>query len=252
MNWITAIGRVLAAVTCSSVAMVLPQFARPAAAQSESVVVFATASLKTALDRVAADWRAGGGNKTAISYAASPALARQIEHDAPAQIFISADLDWMDYVEGKGLLEPGTRSNLLGNRLVLIAQKASKIALDAKPGLDLLLALGSSGRLAIADVRSVPAGKYGRAALEALGAWTQVANRLAQTENVRAALMLRPCSRALGMAMKTSSASWSGSNASARARGGGAESETGMSKSRPSGKMPEAPVTANWPAARAS
>ena len=207
MTWITAIGRLMAAVTCSSVAIVLPQFARPAAAQSESVVVFAAASLKTALDRVTADWRAGGGSKTAISYAASPALARQIEHDAPAQIFISADLDWMDYVEGKGLLEPGTRSNLLGNRLVLIAPKASTIALDAKPGLDLLPALGSSGRLAIADVRSVPAGKYGRAALELLGAWTNVAGRLAQTENVRAALLLVSRGEApLGLVYETDAA----------------------------------------------
>ena len=178
-----------------------------ASAQSNVVVVFAAASLKTALDQVAADWRRESGGRSAISYAASSALARQLENDAPAQIFIAADLDWMDYVAGKGLIKPETRTNLLGNSLVLIAPKGSTlrldIGLDGKPGLDLAAALGS-GRLAIADVRSVPAGKYGRAALEALGAWNGVAGRLAQTENTRAALLLVARGEApLGLVYKT-------------------------------------------------
>ena len=164
------------------------------AAKAAPVIVFAAASLKTALDRVAADWQAGSGNKAAISYAGSAALAHQIEHDAPAELFVCADLDWMDYVAGKSLIKPETRSNLLGNRLVLIAASDNPVVLDARPdsrlGLDLAAALGRDGRLAIGDVRSVPAGKYGRAALEHLGAWPGVAGRLAQTENVRAALLL--------------------------------------------------------------
>ena len=164
------------------------------AANATPIIVFAAASLKTALDRIAADWRAESGNKAAISYAGSAALAHQIEHDAPAEMFFSADLDWMDYVARKGLIKPDTRSNLLGNRLVLIAASDNPVALDARPdgrlGLDLATVLGRDGRLAIADVRSVPAGKYGRAALEHLGAWPSVAGRLAQTENVRAALLL--------------------------------------------------------------
>jgi molybdate transport system substrate-binding protein len=124
-----------------------------------------------------------------MSYAASSTLAKQIEQDAPAQMFISADEDWMNYVEGKGLLKPGSRFNFLGNKLVMAGPKDSKTVLDLKPGADLAKAL-AGGRLAMGNVDSVPAGKYGKAALEKLGLWGSVSGKLAQAESVRAALLL--------------------------------------------------------------
>jgi molybdate transport system substrate-binding protein len=157
--------------------------------QGGDIIVFAAASLKNALDAVNAQWQKETGRKAAISYAASSALARQMEQGAPAQMFISADLDWMDYVEKKGLTRPETRSNLLGNRIVLIAPKEKAPAVDVKPGFDLAKVLGD-GRLAMANVDTVPAGKYGKAALEKLGVWASVSGKLAQAENVRAALLL--------------------------------------------------------------
>jgi molybdate transport system substrate-binding protein len=161
----------------------------PASAQSGNVLVFAAASLKDALDSVAAEWRKETGKTAVISYAASSALARQIEQGAPAQIFISADLDWMDYLASKSLIKAETRSNLLGNRIVLIAPKASTATVRIGPGFPLASLLGD-GRLAMADVRAVPAGKYAKAALETLGVWNDVANRVVQAENVRVALIL--------------------------------------------------------------
>lgn len=161
----------------------------PAAAQPRDTVIFAAASLKNALDEISAEWRRETGKTAVTSFAASSALARQIEQGAPADLFISADLDWMDYVEQRKLIKPDTRADLLGNRLVLIAPKDSKLSVKIAPGVDLAGPLGS-GRLAIADTKAVPAGKYGRAALEALGAWSSVASKVAQAENVRAALLL--------------------------------------------------------------
>ena len=163
--------------------------AQPAAAQGTDLVIFAAASLKNALDAVNAQWQKGTGRTAKISYAASSALAKQIEQGAPAQVFISADLDWMDYVAQKNLIKPDTRSNLLGNRIVLIAPKDKARPVDIKPGFDLAKVIGD-GRLSMANVDSVPAGKYGKAALEKLGAWAGVATRIAQAENVRAALLL--------------------------------------------------------------
>jgi len=162
---------------------------QPAAAQGTDLVIFAAASLKNALDAVNAQWQKETGKTAKISYAASSALAKQIEQGAPAQVFISADLDWMDYVAQKNLIRPDTRSNLLGNRIVLIAPKDKAQPVDIKPGFDLAKVIGD-GRLSMANVDSVPAGKYGKAALEKLGAWTGVATRIAQAENVRAALLL--------------------------------------------------------------
>ena len=153
------------------------------------MVVFAAASLKNALDAVNAQWQKETGKSAKISYAASSALAKQIEQGAPAQMFISADLDWMDYVEKKNQIKPESRSNLLGNRIVLIAPKDKAQPIDIKPGFDLAKVLGD-GRLSMANVDSVPAGKYGKAALEKLGVWASVSNKLAQAENVRAALLL--------------------------------------------------------------
>jgi molybdate transport system substrate-binding protein len=160
-----------------------------ASAQNRDFVVFAAASLKTALDAINSRWQRETGKKAAISYAASPALARQIEHGAPADMFISADLDWMNYLAGKNLIKPETRSNLLGNRIVLIAPKGKAKPVEIKRGFDLAGLLGS-GRLAMANVDAVPAGKYGKAALQKLGAWEQVSGKIAQAENVRAALLL--------------------------------------------------------------
>ncbi|QJE72081.1 molybdate ABC transporter substrate-binding protein [Aerophototrophica crusticola] len=165
----------------------------PALAQAppaDQTVVFAAASLRNALDGIARQYQGETGKAVAISYAASSALARQIEAAAPAHIFIAADLDWMDYLEGKGLLAPGSRRTLLGNRLVLVAPKDSTAAVALGPGLDLTPVLGRDGRLALGDPASVPAGKYARAALEKLGAWDTVKGRLAPAENVRAALLL--------------------------------------------------------------
>lgn len=156
-----------------------------AAHAADRLVVFAAASLKNALDEIAALQAA----KPVVSYGASSALARQIENGAPADLFISADLEWMDYLEREALLAPGTRRNLLGNRLVLVAPRAQPLQLEPAPGFPLAKALGD-GRLALAEPASVPAGKYAKAALEKLGVWPQVARRIAATENVRAALAL--------------------------------------------------------------
>lgn len=161
----------------------------PAKAQRDNVVVFAAASLKNALDDVGAQWQRETGRTIVVSYAASPALARQIEQGAPADLFISADLDWMDYLQQRNLIRAGTRSSLLGNRVVLIAPRRSRVTATIGPGFDLAGLLGAE-RLAMADVNAVPAGKYGKAALEALGVWPSVQSRVAQSENVRAVLLL--------------------------------------------------------------
>jgi molybdate transport system substrate-binding protein len=156
-----------------------------AAHAQQPPLVFAAASLKNALDEVAALSAA----KPAIAYGASSALAKQIEAGAPAQVFISADLDWMDYLEQRRLLRPGTRRNILGNTLVLIAPAESRVKARIAPGFPLAALLGG-GRLATADPAHVPAGKYTKAALEKLGVWDSVSGRLAPAESVRAALAL--------------------------------------------------------------
>lgn len=159
-------------------------------AQAPGLVIFAAASLKNALDEIAAAWSKDAGKPLPkISYAASSTLARQMEQGAPADLFISADLDWMDYAAKKDLIQTDTRVNLLGNKIVLVAPSDSKLTIDIKPGFDLAKAL-AGGRLAMGNIDSVPAGKYGKAALEKLGAWNGVNNRLAQADSVRAALAL--------------------------------------------------------------
>lgn len=179
----------------------------PASAQGRDVVVFAAASMKTALDEINAAWGRETGKRATISYAASSALAKQIESGAPADLFASADLDWMDYAAGKGLIRPDTRVTLLGNRLVLIAPKDAAVTVDLAPGLNLAAPL-AGGRLAMASIDAVPAGKYGRAALEKLGAWEGVKGQVAQAENVRAALLLVSRGEApLGIVYRTDAAS---------------------------------------------
>jgi molybdate transport system substrate-binding protein len=175
----------IAAIFIAAVSVSAPQ-----AAQADDVVVFAAASLKDALDAINSDWQKASGKHATISYAASSTLAKQIEEAAPADVFISADLDWMDYVAKKNLIVPSSRHNLLGNVLVLIAPADSKAGdVDVKQGfpLDKLL---NGGKLAMADPNAVPAGKYGKAALTKLGVWGSVAGSVAAAENVRAALLL--------------------------------------------------------------
>jgi len=157
-------------------------------AKAADVTVFAAASLKNALDDAAKIYQAKTGDKVTISYAASSALAKQIESGAPADIFFSADLDWMDYLQEKKLIDADSRHTLLGNTLVLIAPKDSTVSLTIVKNFPLLEALGPDGKLAMAAVAPVPAGKYGKAALTDLGVWDGVAPRVAQAENVRAAL----------------------------------------------------------------
>jgi molybdate transport system substrate-binding protein len=156
-------------------------------AQSKEVVILAAASLKNALDDASAAWTRQTGKATKIAYAASSALAKQIEGGIPADLFISADIPWVDYVTERKLIKPGSRSDFLGNEIVLIAGKDSKIDLKIDKGFALRAALGE-GRLAMANIDAVPAGKYGKAALEALGVWPSVADRVAQAENVRMAM----------------------------------------------------------------
>jgi molybdate transport system substrate-binding protein len=151
----------------------------PAAAQGKNTLVFAAASLKNALDEIAAQWQRQTGKRVSISYAASNNLIKQIEQGAPADIFFSADVDWMDYGQQKGLIKSDTRTNLLGNRIVLVAPKNSTVSVDIRPGFDLATAL-KGGRLAMGSVDAVPAGKYGKAALEKLGAWDGVKDKIAQ------------------------------------------------------------------------
>ena len=162
--------------------------ALPAAA-ADKVTVFAAASMKNALDAANAEWQKETGNETTVSYAASSALAKQIEAAAPADLFISADLAWMDYVAEKKLIREDTRSNLLGNRIVLIAPKDKAEKVEIKEGFDLAGLIGD-GKLAMGAVDSVPAGKYGKAALEKLGVWSSVEGKVAGAESVRAALAL--------------------------------------------------------------
>ena len=186
---------------------VLPALApEHAVAQNKPVLVFAAASLKNALDDIAAQYQHDTGKSASISYAASSALAKQIEAGAPADVFISADLDWMDYLAGKNLIQANSRKTLLGNKLVLIAPVKSAHPVAIKPGFPIAKLL-KGGRLALADPDSVPAGKYAKAALQYLGVWDSVANSLAPGENVRATLALVARGEApLGIVYKTDAA----------------------------------------------
>ena len=176
----------------------------PAIAEDKTLTVFAAASMKNALDEIDTAFTAGTGVKVSASYAASSTLAKQIEQGAPADIFVSADTDWMDYAVGKRDINESTRVNLLGNSIVLIAPKDSRIDNVAiAPGFD-LASLAGDGRIATGDVRSVPVGKYAKAALEKLGAWEAAEPKFAMAESVRAALTLVARSEAaLGIVYST-------------------------------------------------
>jgi molybdate transport system substrate-binding protein len=162
----------------------------PALAQDKTLIVFAAASVKNALDDIDAAYTAKSGVKIVASYAASSALAKQIEQGAPADIFLSADTDWMDYSAASKTINEPTRVNLLGNSIVLIAPKDSKIDNVAiRQGFN-LSKLAGDGRIATGDVKAVPVGKYAKTALEKLGAWQAAEPKFAMAENVRAALTL--------------------------------------------------------------
>jgi molybdate transport system substrate-binding protein len=162
----------------------------PAAARDKTITVFAAASMKNALDEIGAAYTAKSGVKIIVSYGPSSGLAKQIEQGAPADIFISADSDWMDYAAGKNSINEPSRINLLGNSIVLIAPKDSKIDnVHISPGFD-LARLAGDGKIATGDVKSVPVGKYAKAALEKLGAWQAAEPKFAMADNVRAALTL--------------------------------------------------------------
>ena len=171
--------------------LMLAAITAPALAQDKApLTVFAAASLKESLDEAAATYEKKTGTPVRVSYAASSALARQIEQGAPADVFFSADLEWMDYLQQRNKLDAAQRRNLLGNHLVLVAPKASTAKVDLKRAGSIATALGADGRLAMGQTASVPAGKYGKASLQALGQWDSVQTRLAESESVRAALML--------------------------------------------------------------
>lgn len=157
-------------------------------AHAEQITVFAAASMKNALDEIAKTYEAKSGDRVTLSYAASSALAKQIEQGAPVDVFISADLDWMDYLDKRKLIKDGSRFNLLRNRLVLVAPADSTPALKIASRFPLAARLGKE-RLAMADPNSVPAGKYGKAALESLGVWQDVQSRIASASDVRGALL---------------------------------------------------------------
>jgi molybdate transport system substrate-binding protein len=175
------------------VSAILPSLAAAALtgapAVADEVVVFAAASLKTALDAFAAEWSVETGHAVTPVYAGSGSLARQIVQGAPADLFLSAAPMWMDAVEAEGMVVPGSRADLWGGTLVLVAHGRDAAPVQIGPGLDLAGLLGG-GRLAMALVDSVPAGQYGKAALQGLGLWDSVAPSVAQADNVRAALAL--------------------------------------------------------------
>ena len=194
--------RALFAVTAALVLAPLT----PAWAQTKDVVILAAASLKNALDDASAAWTKETGKATKISYAASSALAKQIEAGIPADLFISADIPWVDYVAERKLIKPASRFDFLGNEIVLIAGKDSKVDLKIDKGFPLRAALGD-GRLAMANIDAVPAGKYGKASLESMGVWASVADRVAQAENVRMAMTLVSRGEApLGIVYRTDAA----------------------------------------------
>lgn len=174
----------LAAVQAATLA------ATQAAQAAETATVFAAASLKNALDNAGKAFTTQTGIEIKASYAASSALARQIESGAPADLFASADLEWMDFLAKKNLIRPETRANLLNNRLVVVAPRDAKTAQVPFTAEGFASALGPDGRLATGEVNSVPIGKYAKTAFEKLGLWGGIQPRLAQADNVRAALAL--------------------------------------------------------------
>lgn len=186
MRWTGIRGLVALAATCLAAAW-QPAATAADAPQEAAVTVYAAASLTNVLQAVGAEYTRASGVPVKFSFAASSVLARQIEVGAPADVFVSADREWMDYLEQRGAIAAATRANVLGNRLALIAPADSRVELAIAPHFALGRALGS-GRLATGDPDTVPAGRYARAALTALGVWSAVEDRLVRADDVRAAL----------------------------------------------------------------
>jgi molybdate transport system substrate-binding protein len=170
------------------VAVVAIATAVPAPAAERVLTVFAAASLTNVLQEAGDAYTALSKQPLRFSFAASSTLARQIESGAPADVFVSADQEWMDYLQSRNRLQPATRANVVSNTLVLIAPADSRIALRIAPGFALAAALGRDGRLATGDPASVPVGRYAQAALTALDVWTSVERRLVAADNARTAL----------------------------------------------------------------
>lgn len=162
----------------------------PAAGAQEAATVFAAASLTDALRALGQDWTARGHPAPRFSFAASSALARQIEQGAPADLFMSADEPWMDYIQQRGLIVNATRISPIGNALVLVTPANATRTVTLERGTDLLALLGPNGRIATGDPAHVPVGRYAQAALTWMGQWDALAPRLARADNVRAALLL--------------------------------------------------------------
>jgi molybdate transport system substrate-binding protein len=190
-SWRTAMIERTAIIIAVAAALALNTAPRGhAIAPEKFITVFAAASLKNAVDDINAIFAKNTGMRIAASYAASSALMKQIEQGAPADVFVSADIDWMDHGAQKALMRSNTRMDLLGNRLVLIAPSDAQVnPVQIQPGFD-LAALAGTGRIVSGDVRAVPVGRYAKSALEKLGIWAKVEGKLAMTENVRAALAL--------------------------------------------------------------
>jgi len=171
-------------------AVALLQLPASAAEETEKpeLLVFAAASLTNVLGELSTAWTSKSGVRVKLSFAASSVLARQVEAGGRADAFISADQEWMDYLQARGFIDRPTRRNLVGNRLVLIAPADSKVALTIAPGVDLAGALGN-GRLATGDPDTVPVGRYARSALVTLGIWDEIQDRLVRADNVRSAMM---------------------------------------------------------------
>ncbi|HEU4781329.1 MAG TPA: molybdate ABC transporter substrate-binding protein [Steroidobacteraceae bacterium] len=180
-------GRLLTLLLASLVPLALIGAARAEEPKKAELLVFAAASLADVLNALSPGWEATSGIPVRLSVAGSSVLARQIEAGSNVEIFISADEEWMNYLQARGQLANATRRNLAGNRLVLIAPADSKVDLNIRLGFGLAAALGN-GRLSVADPDTVPAGRYARAALTSLGVWNTVADRLARADNVRGAL----------------------------------------------------------------
>jgi molybdate transport system substrate-binding protein len=179
-----ALRQLLGAVLLSC-SLLMP--AQGADSQKRELLVFAAASLTNVLDEIGKAYTQQTRQPVKFSYAASSALARQLEAGANADVFFSADLEWMDYAQARNLIDRSTRRNVLGNRLVLVAPADSRVELKIAPGFKLAEALGN-GRLATGDPESVPVGKYARSALTSLAVWNDVADKLVRADNVRAAL----------------------------------------------------------------
>lgn len=178
-------------VTALAAALFLVLAMPQAKAAGSDITVFAAASATNALTEIVKLYEAAGGGKVALSFASSSTLAKQIENGAPADVFLSANAEWMEYLDKKHLLEPGTRADLLGNRIVCIVPVSSSVkSLTLSPQLDLAALLGKDGMLSVGDPAHVPVGTYAKAALQHLQLWAQVENRIAPAKDVRAGLAL--------------------------------------------------------------